>query len=70
MSSPPAEPPWALVERDGAVLIITLNRPHQKNAMSDIIADTADHHLDADPPLSVAAITRPDGTFRSGMDLK
>lgn len=63
MSSLPAELPRALVERDGAILIITLNRPDQKNAISDIIADAADHHLDADPPASVAP--SPERTARS-----
>jgi enoyl-CoA hydratase len=63
----------ALVERDGVVLVITINRPDQKNAMtraaSEIIAAAADQ-LDSDPSLSVGILTGADGMFCSGMDLK
>ena len=65
--------PEALVERDGAVLIVTINRPAQKNAMTrsagELIATALDE-LDSDPTLSVGVITGAGGTFCSGMDLK
>lgn len=72
-TAPEAAVPEALVERDGAILVITINRPDQKNAMtraaSEIIAAALDE-LDSDPSLSVAVLTGAGGTFCSGMDLK
>lgn len=63
----------ALVERDGAVLVITINRSDQKNAMTraaaDVIAAALDE-LDADPGLSVGVLTGAGGSFCAGMDLK
>jgi enoyl-CoA hydratase len=62
-----------LVERDGAVLVITINRPAQKNAMTrsagEIIAAALDR-LDGDSSLCVGVLTGAGGTFCSGMDLK
>ena len=73
MSGQAAAAPEALVDRDGAILIITINRPDQKNAMTravgEIIAGAMDE-LDSDPSLSVAVLTGAGGTFCSGMDLK
>jgi enoyl-CoA hydratase len=65
-----AAAPEAVAERDGAVLVITINRPGQKNAMTraagEIIAAAVDE-LDSDPSLSVAVLTGADGTFCAGM---
>lgn len=65
--------PEVLVDRRGQVLVITLNRAGQKNAMtlagSRIIAAAVDH-LDASPDLLVAVLTGTGGTFCAGMDLK
>lgn len=62
-----------LVDRDGAVLTITIRRPSARNAMtreaSELIAAALDE-LDADPTLAVGILTGADGTFCSGMDLK
>ncbi len=59
-------------ERDG-VLIMTINRPEAKNAMtkaaSEAIAAALDR-LDAEDHLRVGIITGAGGTFCSGMDLK
>lgn len=66
-----AEP--VLVERDGVVLVITLNRPHVRNALdlaaAHAVAEALDG-LDADPELVVGVLTGAGGTFSSGMDLK
>lgn len=73
MSESTTTAPEALVDRDEAVLVITINRPEQKNAMTRsagaIIASALDE-LDADPSLSVGVLTGSGGTFCSGMDLK
>ncbi|KRD06103.1 enoyl-CoA hydratase [Mycobacterium sp. Root265] len=62
-----------LTERRGRVLIITINRPHAKNAVNGAvsrgIADAMDE-LDGDPLLSVGILTGAGGTFCAGMDLK
>ncbi len=58
--------------RDG-VLIITLNRPEAKNAVSKALAEgvaAALDRLDAEDDLRVGIITGAGGTFCSGMDLK
>jgi enoyl-CoA hydratase len=71
VAEPAVEP--VLVERDGGVLIITLNRPKARNAVNAALAqglaDAADQ-LDADPSLTVGVLTGAEGTFCSGMDLK
>jgi enoyl-CoA hydratase len=62
-----------LVERRGAVQIITINRPEARNALNGAVAagvrDAADE-LDADNDLQVGVLTGAGGTFSSGMDLK
>jgi len=62
-----------LVERRGAVQVITINRPQARNALNGAVAiairDAADE-LDADPGLSVGVLTGAGGTFSAGMDLK
>lgn len=63
----------ALVDRRGNVLVITINRPAQKNAMTlaaaTIIAQALDE-LDADGTLYAAVLTGAGGIFCAGMDLK
>lgn len=58
--------------RDG-VLIVTINRPEAKNAMTkaaaEVIAAAMDR-LDAEDALRVGILTGAGGTFCSGMDLK
>ncbi|WP_433610142.1 crotonase/enoyl-CoA hydratase family protein [Prescottella agglutinans] len=62
-----------LVERRGAVLVVTLNRPDARNAVnravSQAIAEAIDL-LDGDPDLSVGILTGAGGYFCAGMDLK
>src|SRR5690625_1101069 len=68
-----SEEPHLLVERDGHVLTVTMNRPNAKNAFSPamlVAAADAWKLLDEDPELRVAILTGAGGDFCSGMDLK
>lgn len=62
-----------IVERGDGLLVITINRPHARNAIdaatSVAVAEAVDE-LDADPDLSVGILTGAGGTFCAGMDLK
>ncbi|MEM6828462.1 MAG: crotonase/enoyl-CoA hydratase family protein [Pseudomonadota bacterium] len=62
-----------LTEVDNGILIVTINRPEAKNAMtkaaSEAIAEAMDR-LDEDDDLRVGILTGAGGTFCSGMDLK
>jgi enoyl-CoA hydratase len=67
-----AEPPAVLSERRGNVLLITLNRPHVRNAVNGAVAEGVAHALDAldsDEALSVGILTGAGGYFCAGMDL-
>lgn len=62
-----------IVEERGRVLVLTMNRPEARNAMSMGLAhEIADalEMLDDRADLSVAVITGAGGTFCAGMDLK
>lgn len=68
-----SQEPDLLVERDGHVLTVTMNRPAVKNAFSPamlVAAADAWRLLDEDPELRVAILTGAGGDFCSGMDLK
>ena len=68
-----ADEPHILVERDGHVLTVTLNRPEAKNAFSpSMLVGAADAWklLDEDPELRVGILTGAGGDFCTGMDLK
>ena len=59
-------------EKDG-VLVVTINRPEVKNAMTKAAAEgiaAAMDRLDSDDNLRVGILTGAGGTFCSGMDLK
>jgi enoyl-CoA hydratase len=62
-----------LAERQGEILVVTLNRPERRNAVtlevSERVAQAMDE-FDADPALRCAIITGAGGHFSSGMDLK
>lgn len=61
------------IEKDGHVLIVTLNRPEAKNALSSqmlVGMYKAWRLLDSDPDLRIAVLTGKGDTFCSGMDLK
>jgi enoyl-CoA hydratase len=61
------------VEVDGAVAVITVNRPQAKNAINAAVAKgvaAALDELEARKDVSVYVLTGAGGTFCSGMDLK
>ncbi|TMV05689.1 crotonase/enoyl-CoA hydratase family protein [Ruegeria sediminis] len=62
-----------LVTREGAVLVVTINRPESRNAIdretSLALAEAMDQ-LDSDPALSLAILTGAGDHFCAGMDLK
>jgi enoyl-CoA hydratase len=62
-----------LVERDGRIQIITLNRPDARNAVNRALAEgiaAGLEELDSDDGLSVGVLTGAGGGFCAGMDLK
>jgi enoyl-CoA hydratase len=62
-----------LLERDGHVLVVTLNRPEAKNALSSGMLFgmySAWRMLDDDPDLRVAILTGKGDVFCAGADLK
>lgn len=64
---------FVITERRGAVLVITLDRPEARNAVTRALSMEMAEALDtfeADPQLVVAVITGSGGTFCAGMDLK
>ena len=65
--------PEVLTEVVDGVLIVTINRPDAKNAMTRAAAEgiaAAMDRLDAEDDLRVGILTGAGGTFCSGMDLK
>jgi enoyl-CoA hydratase len=67
------EQPHALIEKRGHVLIVTLNRPKAKNALSGemlAIMKRAWDQVDSDPDIRVCVLTGAGGAFCAGMDLK
>jgi enoyl-CoA hydratase len=65
--------PECLVQRHGPVLIVTMNRPAAKNAltaaMMGIMREAWDQ-VDADPQIRVCVLTGAGGDFCAGADLK
>lgn len=62
-----------LVEREGPVLVVTINRPAARNAIDATTAAgvaAAMDLLDADGELVIAILTGGGGNFSAGMDLK
>jgi enoyl-CoA hydratase len=65
--------PAVLTERRERILLVTLNRPDQRNAVNAAVAHgiaAALDELDADAELSIGVITGAGKGFCSGMDLK
>jgi enoyl-CoA hydratase len=65
--------PHLLFERDGAVAVVTLNRPKQKNALSmEMMVRMADAWVECDtnPDIRAVVVTGAGGSFCAGMDLK
>jgi enoyl-CoA hydratase len=67
------EPPHALLERRGHVLIVTMNRPQVRNALSRpmmaLLLEAWDQ-VDSDPDIRVCVLTGAGGAFCAGADLK
>jgi enoyl-CoA hydratase len=62
-----------LVEREGPVTVVTINRPERRNAVDSVCADQlrdAFLAFDADDEQSVAVLTGSEGAFCAGADLK
>ena len=62
-----------VTERRGRVLVVTINRPDQRNAVNLAVAQgiaTALDELDADADLSLGVLTGAGKGFCAGMDLK
>ena len=82
MSSTPAaaaapargsEPPHALVERRGHVLIVTMNRPQVRNALTGpmmAVMRGAWDQVDRDPGIRACVLTGAGRAFCAGADLK
>ena len=72
MTSEPAAP-HCLVEKHGHVLVVTMNRPEARNALSTemlaIMVEAWDR-VDADDDIRVAILTGAGGAFCAGADLK
>src|ERR1700719_3489349 len=67
------EAPCVLVNADGGILTITLNRPTQRNSVNREVAEglaAALDRLESDKDLRVGLLTGADGNFCAGMDLK
>lgn len=68
--TPPEE--HLLVEREGAVLVVTLNRPERRNALSPSMMDglsAAWDEVNANPDIRVVILTGSGGHFCAGADL-
>jgi len=64
--------PAVIVEKDGPVLLVTLNRPEKRNAVNcEVMCRLYDawQQLDAEDDLRVAILTGRGNTFCAGMDL-
>jgi enoyl-CoA hydratase len=65
--------PHALVERRGHILVVTMNRPEARNALSGpmmAIMREAWDEVDRDPGIRVCILTGAGGAFCAGADLK
>ena len=70
--TPTPEPP-CLVEQRGPVLVVTMNRPAARNALTTemmAIMKAAWDRVDADPEIRVCILTGAGGDFCAGADLK
>jgi len=65
--------PHALIERQGHVLVVTMNRPRVRNALSGemlALLRQAWDQVDADPAIRACVLTGAGGAFCAGADLK
>jgi enoyl-CoA hydratase len=73
MSDQQAGQPHALIERQGHALVVTMNRPQARNALSGpmmALMREAWDEVDANPDIRVAILTGAGGAFCAGADLK
>src|SRR6185437_11511027 len=66
-------PEQLLTERQGSVLVITINRPEARNSIDFATAEALGavcETLDSDPELRAGVLTGAGGYFCAGMDLK
>ncbi|MEU8250826.1 crotonase/enoyl-CoA hydratase family protein [Nonomuraea sp. NPDC048916] len=69
----PISTPHCRVERDGHLVIVTMDRPEARNALSsDMLIGLASAwaYVSAEPEVRVAILTGAEGTFCAGADLK
>lgn len=69
----PISTPHCRVERDGHVVVVTMDRPEARNALStDMLVGLADAwaYVSDEPEVRVAVLTGAGGTFCAGADLK
>ena len=67
------EAPHALIEQRGHVLIVTMNRPEARNALTlpmMALMRQAWDQVDGDPGIRVCVLTGAGGAFCAGADLK
>jgi enoyl-CoA hydratase len=72
-AAPGTGTPHCLVERRGAVLVVTMNRPEARNALTaEMMAGmkAAWDQVDEDPDIRVCVLTGAGGAFCAGADLK
>lgn len=72
-ASPDSTAPHCLVEQDGHKLVVTMNRPEARNALSGemlAIMEEAWDRVNSDPEIRVCILTGAGGYFCAGMDLK
>ena len=65
--------PHCLVEQEGHTLVVTMNRPEAKNALSGPMMEImteAWERVNSDPDIRVAILTGAGGAFCAGADLK
>ncbi len=68
-----ADPPHALIERHGHVLVVTMNRPQARNALSGpmmALMREAWDQVDHDQAIRACVLTGAGGAFCAGADLK
>ena len=73
MTTTDTGPPHALIEQRGHVLIVTMNRPQARNALTGpmmALMRQAWDEVDHDPGIRVAVLTGAGGAFCAGADLK
>jgi enoyl-CoA hydratase/carnithine racemase len=73
MTTPDSQQPHLLIEQRGHVLVVTMNRPAVRNALSGAmmaLMREAWDRVDSDPHIRVCVLTGAGGAFCAGADLK